>query len=289
MKENSNNKTKYSQENFTAALLPSTRRAQFKDLFKNEWKTLLGIGFWLFIFAIPYILFYCGRFVGTEFYLSALQEEGLDEKTIGFSNIVFQLIFDGANIIPYICFAIGLAGTNRILSNLIYNEGVLFKDDFITGIKKNSKSYIICAVIFAFSKALYRFGTGYLALNTSVMNSILSGVLIIAIYLIIVPILMYSVELNARYNMAFKNLVKASATFSLITIIPTGIFSIFLFFVLYLALIAQLFVIILIIIIITIVILPFYILLWRLYIAYAFDKHININDYPDFYRRGLSK
>jgi len=282
-------KIKYSDKNFTSKLLPATRKEQFKDLFKNEWKTIFSIGFLLLVFAIPYIGLYGFRYVVSSFYMSALKDGGASEETIGFNFIIFRLIFDAGNIIPYSIFAIGLSGCSRIFSNLIYGEGILFKEDFNLGVKKYWKTYLVGAIAFTVFKLMFRLITGLLQYLNSTGFSIIYGVAIIAMYLFIVPVIMYMVVLNTRYNITFRNNFRTASSFTLMTIIPVGIFTILLFFVLYLPLIAQLFVIILVIGIITMFIVPIYILLWRLYIAHVFDKHINQQQYPDFYRKGLSK
>ena len=48
-------RNKYRSEDFLVNDLPLTRRAQFFDILKHEWKSLLLIGFFLFLFSIPYL------------------------------------------------------------------------------------------------------------------------------------------------------------------------------------------------------------------------------------------
>ncbi|MGI6713863.1 MAG: hypothetical protein ACOX3K_02245 [Bacilli bacterium] len=282
-------KIKHPKADFTSSLLPQTRREQFKDLFKNEWKTLLALGFILFLFALPYLVLYAFRFFYAAFYSSALIEGGLDERTIQFNMIIFHALFDLGTIIPYSVLSLGLAGTMRVMSNLVYGEGVLFKDDFINGIKKAWKAYLFAAIIFGLVKAVYSFGSNYLTFEGSTLSAILNGVLVIVVYLFVVPTMMLMLELNSTYNITFINNIQASFKFTVLTLIPTGLFSIGLFFVLYLSNISQLFIIILIISILIIVIVPIYLLLWKLFIAHIFDKFINVHDYLEFYRKGLAK
>jgi len=282
-------KNKYSDKNFNVSLLPSTRKEQFKDLMKNEWKTILGIGFILFLFAIPYIGLFVFRFVASEFYMSALINGGVEDSVIAFNFVIFRLIFDAANIISYCIIGVGLAGASRVFFNLIYGEGILFKDDYISGIKKNYKTYIIAAIIYSIFKTLFRLVSGLLSLTNTTGYSILYGVLIIVTYVFIVPVIFMMVNLNTLYKIKISNNFKTSSSYVLTSFIPIGLFTILLFFVLYLPLIAQLFIIILIICIITIFVVPIYLLVWKLYLAYLFDRNINETQYPDFYKKGLSK
>mgnify|MGYP003297642874 CR=1 FL=1 len=282
-------KIKQAENDFSEALLPSTRRQQFKDLLKNEWKTLLTIGLLLLLFSLPYIGIYIFRYISASLYTSYLFDGGYTEHQVSFNLMIFHLIFDGFNIVSYVSISICLAGVFRVLDNLVLGEGILFKDDFILGIKKNWKSFVVCGVIFALIKALYRFSTNFFNYDGSTGKTILTGLMIIIVYLFLIPVLIYSVSLRSKYKITINNTFKAASKFSIVTIIPFGIFTILLFFVLYFSLIAQVFILGILICIIVVLVVPIYVLLVHLYVTFVFDKYINQYDYPDIYRKGLSK
>ena len=48
-------RSKYRSGDFTENDLPLTRRRQFLDILKNDWKTLLLLGVILFFVSIPYL------------------------------------------------------------------------------------------------------------------------------------------------------------------------------------------------------------------------------------------
>ena len=48
-------RNKYRKDDFSINDLPLTRRKQFFDIFKNDWKTLLLLGLILLLFSIPYL------------------------------------------------------------------------------------------------------------------------------------------------------------------------------------------------------------------------------------------
>lgn len=47
---------KFKSVDYSTSLLPTTRRAQFKDIYSHEFKTLLLLGAWLLVFFIPFLL-----------------------------------------------------------------------------------------------------------------------------------------------------------------------------------------------------------------------------------------
>ena len=136
-------------------------------------------------------------------------------------------------------------------------------------------------------------GVNYL-INLSNMNGnitylILSGFLLIAFYLVIVPSFAFFFSLKQTYQITFANAVKSSIKMSIVSLLVVLLFALPLYFAQYISFIAVLFVGILLICIMFLILGPLYLLLWKLYVAHIFDKYINFENYPDFYRKGLSK
>ena len=282
-------KNKSINHEFTYQDLPRNRRSQFLDILKNEWKTLLMIGLWLLIGAIPYIVIFVGRFLGYSFLLGAYQEAGLSQEEINLRLVIFNLIVDGVNVISFVALAIPLAGSSRVFKNLVYGEGILFKDDFIKGIKENVLMYIVLCFVFGVIKSGVTYLINFSNTNGNTVYLILSGFLLIAFYIFIVPSMALFANLKQTYQITFINAVKASIKMSIVSLLVVLLFVIPLYFAQYISFIAILFVGILLICIIFMILGPLYLLLWKLYIAYLFDKYINSTSYPDFYHKGLAK
>lgn len=274
---------------FTYQDLPRSRRSQFSDIFKNEWRTLLLIGLWLLISAIPYLVVFVGRFLGYSFLLGAYQEAGISQEEINLRLVIFNLIVDAVNIFSFIVLAIPLAGSSRVFRNLVYGEGILFKDDFIKGVKDNVLMYIVLCFIFGAIKSGVNYLINFSNMNGNMFYLIMSGFLLIAFYLLIVPALALFANLKQTYQITFMNAVKTSIKMSIVSFIVVLLFAFPLYFAQYISFIAVLFVGVLLICIIFLILGPLYLLLWKLYIAHLFDKYINSTSYPDFYRKGLAK
>ena len=282
-------KNKNLSHDFGYENLPSDRKAQFFDIFKNEWKTLFLIGLWLLVGALPYIVVFVFRFFGYSFMVSACQEAGLSEADTNMRLVFFNLIVDAINVLSYVALSFVLAGSSRVFRNLIFNDGVLFKDDFIRGIKDTWLSYFIICIIFGVIKSGVNFAINISNQTGNMTTLILSGVLLISFYVVIAPMMAFMVEMNQIYQITLLNNLKASIKMSLINVLIVFLFALPLYFAQYISFIAILFVDILIICIMFLILGPIYLLLWKLFVISRFDKYINQSDYPDFYRKGLSK
>lgn len=268
--------------------LPLHRRGQFLDIIKNEWKTLLLLGLWFLIAAIPYIVIYALKFYGYSFLLGAYQEAGISEEEIYNNLLIYNLIADSVNVISYIPFAIVFAGASRIYRNLIYDEGILFKEDFIKGIKTMFKYYIVIMLIYGVIKIGVNFTVNMSNLTGDIFTLILSGFLLIAFYVVIVPSLSFICNLQQIYKISIFNSIRSSVKMTFSSIFIAFLFVLPLYFVQYISIIAVLLFEILILIMIVLLIIPVYLLGWKLFVAYLFDKFINLDNYPDFYRKGLA-
>ena len=123
--------------------LPTTRKSQFKHIIKYRWKYLFLMGGILILFAIPLLV---SLFIKDLKAISIVSvSEGSDTSAL-FINDLFYSVF----IIPSsIIFFIGLSGVYRIIRNYIWAEGVIFKSDFIIGIKRNWLHFAITGFLFS--------------------------------------------------------------------------------------------------------------------------------------------
>ena len=112
-------KIKLSGKDYEASLLPSTRKAQFKDILTHEFKTLLLVGAWLLLFFLPIlsIEIFSNIFVYT--YITQNNGALTPEEKKAFEMMV-TLIQEASLVFGYLVFSVGIAGSLRIIRNLVY-------------------------------------------------------------------------------------------------------------------------------------------------------------------------
>lgn len=282
-------KIKFAQKDFTASLLPKTRRQQFSDLFKTEILTLLKMGFILLVSFLPYI--FVAIFTGLTLASNAkeLLEQGYSKlevnELLAASITIFALFRCATLLIPFIV----LAGVARINRLMIYNEGVLFFKDFIRGIKDNFMSFfltglILLLLVFTLEVFGYYVSGSGLGNGALVLNAIAIGL----VFLLIVPILMTNLVQSSIYSLSFvKGLINASRVFVrsifvsfAFALLPFTMFLLSSFNSLPIMWYAT-------ITTVVVFVSPVYLLGIHIYFVSRFDTLINIKYYPDIYKKGL--
>ena len=282
-------KIKLSGKDYEASLLPSTRKAQFKDILTHEFKTLLLVGAWLLLFFLPIlsIEIFSNIFVYT--YITQNNGALTPEEKKAFEMMV-TLIKEASLVFGYLVFSFGIAGSLRIIRNLVYGEVIFFKDDFITGIKKYWKLCLGAAFVFGLLQGSTEM-LGYFVNSYSnesylyIFHGFATGVF----YLFVVPILFFYVSLSMTYELSFAKCLGLAIRFALSNFLVCIPFSLILFALHFIGYIGILLVVILLDIALVLLLGPFYLLLWHLYVTSRFDRYINEKQFPDVYKKGLRK
>lgn len=276
-------------KDYDESLLPSTRRSQFKDVLSHEYKTLLLVGMWLLIFFVPILLLesFSNIFIYT--YIEQNNTNLTPEEMKSFE-MMMTIIKESALVLCYIVFSVGVAGSLRIIRNLVYGEIIFFKNDFILGIKKYWKLCLLSAFVFGLFKGMTNILT-YLVNNYASYGYlyILSGFAIGFFYVLIVPMIFFYVSLSITYDLTFAKCLTISIKFALANLLIAIAFSGVLFALTFIWYIGILLVVDLILIISIFFIAPIYILLWHLYVTSRFDKYINEKQFPSVFKKGLRK
>ncbi len=290
-------KIKKPTPDFLIEQLPTTRKKQFFDILKNEWRTILLLGVILVIFFIPFIvsnIFEYGFMSGTSDTIRQnLEAEGKSAEEIT-SAIKSQmnsihLLFTAINIVCFMIFSIGLAGVSRIIKCLSFGEGVIFKSDFFIGVKKYWKPFLIVG----FFAGLFYFLMTYTSamINAfSVTNSslaIVNGLTIGFYYAILVPLFLFSLSQATLYNLPFFKSVSNSIRFILNKYYISIIFCIILYAISFLTYIIYPIIEIICFIVVIIFIVPLIVLAFHLFALSLFDKYINKDYYPEIHKKGL--
>ncbi len=280
---------KLNKKDFDASTLPTTRKAQFKDILTHEFKTLLLLGMWLVIFFIPFLLVesFSNMFMYT--YLEQNIVSMTEEETKSFE-LLFTLVKESSLVFTFMIFSIGVAGCLRIIRNLVYGEVIFFKNDFILGIKKYWKLALLCGFLFGLFKGatnilvtlVRNYGSGdYLYL--------FSGFTLGFFYILIVPFIFFIISLLMTYELTFAQTINASIRFTFSNLLVSLAFSGVLFALMFIWYINILLIINIILLVLMLFIGPIYILLWHLYVTSKFDKYINEKQFPTIYKKGLAK
>ena len=292
-----NKKKAYETSDFLVEQLPSTRRKQFFDIVKNEWRTLLLVGVWLGIFFIPFIISNiceAGFMNGSaEAIRQQLESQGktAEEITSAVQSqmTAIHLLFNGINILCFMVFSIGLAGASRVVKCLCFGEGILFMSDFSSGIKKYWKPFLLIG----FFAGLFYFLVSYVSTSLSSAGqasqgmSVLSGITTGFFYAILVPLILFSLSQATLYALPFFQSLANSLKFTAVRYYWTILFALFLYGMSLMTLIVYPLIMILAYVGTIILLLPFFVLAFHLFSLSLFDRYINEDHYPEIYKKGL--
>lgn len=243
-----------------------------------NYTTILKCGLFLVIFFTPLI----GFSFFMDFYYVSLMTNATEE--IEQTKLVFHYIFNIGLVLFTLVALLGISGVFRVLRNLIWGEGLFFKDDFTSGIKQNFKKNTAFAAIFSVFYLLAYFVYSILP------ESAIAYFGLVMFALIFVPIYFWMMLLNNTYNSTWFGLLKNGMFFYIKTIGWSLLAAVIIVSPVCLIFIPMEFVwakyIALILIIVFVF--PIIFLIMILYSTSKFDLLINKDNYPDFYCRGLN-
>lgn len=260
--------------------LPRSRKKQFFDSFKNEWRLFLSVSLLLAIFILP--LF--------SDYLVFSLLIGQASSSHADNSQIFSLVFYGALIaIPCIMILyLGLVGAFSVAKKLGYSEMQITTPSFFYGIKEGWKKALFQGFIVGVSAFLAIVGCLYV-LFFYTTHPVLVGVVIgidilqfmtfsMASIFVLTQSFVYSNKATAEYKNAFLMSIGRFPLNFVFFLISPGIFIAFLLISNITALIAFGIAIFFSF--------PF-IYLWQLRALDVFDKMINQYHYPENLKKGL--
>lgn len=275
---------KNAKTEYTKNMLPQSRKEQFSDILKLQWKKLLLIGLIVLLFSIPLMI----TSMAEDVYVNSIGESletNTDVQQILLATLHYKNVIAGINIILYAVLFVGLAGIARIIRQLIWSENVFFTVDFSLGFKQNVFQYMVLGILFGTVVFLTTFLSN-LSLTKSGVDSLLHYIPIGIVLVVVVPVVLYVMALAPVYsNTLWQNikiaivlyigspiktilLIVAGGVIFIPTIIPN----------LYVQLFGRM---------ISALLTGFSFLLWTLYVYHRLDKEINPKYYPELVNRGL--
>lgn len=171
--------------------LPSTRKEQFFDLFRHRFFFLLGLGVLLLLFFIPFF----ASIVYKDLAILSINQSEMDANDKAASLLFISLLFSFLAMLGLLIFSIGLSGVMKLLKQLIYDEPIFFKDDFLTGIKENYKSFLLLS-----------FFAGLLNLISNAIGILFDNVLLLKIifpalnFVLFYPVIFVAFFLASTYS-----------------------------------------------------------------------------------------
>jgi len=272
-------KTEFLEEN-----LPQTRKEQFFDLLKNQYKIVFFIGLTLLLFFIPLIT----KSVLVDFFYEKevlLKNSGvITEAQAQSSNFMIWLISSASNVLLYPILFLGLSGIMRVLKQFIFGEVVTFIYDFKLGVKDNYKHFLILGLF----TGLLRFLFDFIVISFANVSAIKIGAYVLFLLFFLPPVIVcfvYSSIYKNKLFTSFKHsyLIYLRGSWKILLPIAIGIGS-------YIALdvylnipgLKQIIFALLILFV-----LPLLLLAGFMVIYSVFDLSINIYHYPEIVRKGL--
>lgn len=258
---------------------PSTRRGQFLDFFRHRFLDLLKISLLQTIFSLP-------------FYASLILFYMFSEKASDFNSFFTVSLFTASSFVLTIpLIYLGLSGMFYCFRKLSFLEGEFVSSSFFIGFKEEWKTGLRIGLIVSISAAATLIGSSYLFANNAIADGWISalGISLLLIQLIVVIMMSYySLSESMIYSNSFISNIKNSLYFSLMKF-PINL----LFFIvcpgIFIALVSIMSITMYVGIVLGIIFSSFAHLIWYLNALSAFDKYINKDNFPEYYRKGLRK
>ena len=279
-------KPKVAKIDFTEASLPHSRRDVFRDVLKNRWKDLLKLGALLLLFSLPLLVFGAVSEINAANIYAEYKDGAISAETcaseVAASNGAFALI----KIIGYIIFSVGIAGSARVLRQIIWDEPLFFFEDFKDGIK-------IYGGQFALAMFLYGLCAYTAVFFSSAANGILYAIALGLGVFILLPAMffwlsertVYANKIGENIRNGFMFYVRTlfkSIGMLLLAFLPFILEYVLEFFGLYNFIFKYSY-----LLICTFLFLPLGIILWLLYTYSVFDKYINAELFPEILHKGF--
>jgi hypothetical protein len=186
-------KIKFAKKDFEVKDLPSNRIEVLTDILKVRFDLIIKTGIILFIFLIPLIIFTITKNISI-FTLNDNYKNGvIDLELYNQSQFSVEIIYSFLQVISLLLFSLGLSGVLNIFKRACFYENIQFKDDFLKGIKENSKHVFFTFLIFGL---LFFMMTIYIQMNNSLTDFFTTIICYLPIALgivLIVPVLCLSV------------------------------------------------------------------------------------------------
>ena len=263
---------------FTQKERPKTRSKQFLDIFKHRFLELMKLSFLQTVFNMPLLV---TIFI---FWLLLTKADGNSLMTV-------FLIQGGTMLIALPSSFVGLTGSFYALKKLAYAEGEYASSSFFLGLREEWKKGLVIGLIAGLSAALAVIGLYYFIFAAEGLNTAMIGfgIAICIIQLIVILIVSYySISQVVVYQNKLRFILKNSFIMTLMRF-PINLGLLILYPGGFVALVCIMPITMYVGLALMIFTAAFGHVVWLLNCLSAFDKYINKEQFPDYYRKGLYK
>lgn len=272
-----------SKTDFVESSLPNNRFELFFDIMKNQYRTLILIGFLVALFSIPLIVVLLFKDTMKLSFVEQLAKNEITNEECLSLVLVNDLTFDAINILGFAILGLGMAGIIKIIKRVCFLDPVFIKEDFKEGIKDNAKQMCGLFMLFGLVVLICDFSLNY-STNKIVgfIPTCIAFSIIIPTFLIMMCSLsIYQVKffscLSTSFFMYIKSALKTLLVY-LICLLPVA--TIF---------IENVMIKYLVFIFVLLILSPIILVLLFDYFCGVFDEQVNKDQYPEIYRKGLYK
>ena len=272
-------KEKIRETDYQQSERPKTRLSQYFDVFRHNFVELLKLSLLQTVFNMPLIA------TVVTFYLFARNSSNL-----GALMTVF-LITGGALLLSMMSSFTGLTGVFYCLKKICYAEGEYASSSFFVGLRNEWKKGMLTGFIVGLSLAATIIGSFFAYFYLSNINTIIAGFALAILVIQSMLVLMlgyYTISQILIYENKYRHTLKNS----FIMVLMRFHINLLLFLIhpgIIIALVAVMEITMYVSLPFIVFFSAFFHLIWMCNTLGAFDKFINQENYPDYYRRGLYK
>ena len=264
-------KIAHSSKDFDDSLLPVTRGKQVLYLYKSRFGIIVGIGLTLLLFSIPLIVF----MVMNDLALSNIDPN--DAKALAFNNFIFQIFI----VVYLLIYSVAVSAVSNVIRTLLYSEGVFFFRDLFKGIKENILNNSLITLMYGIIYLL-----AYFVMMITNFNA-LGLIPYILFFIVFVPSYLWVIAETTFYKNNVFSFMKNSFFFLSKNILLTYALAIGFLLPAICVFFKHILVKICIIVVYEFLIMPLFLFIFYSISLNSFDKHVNSENYPEIYRKGL--
>ena len=275
-------KQKHSKTDFSKSDLPKNRKEVFFDILKVRYSVLLKLGLIILISLIPLLVVTILEDGSLSSVYMNLQNGTLTEEQYAFEIATLSSLFAAVKIIAFMILSVALAGSVKVIKNLIWGEPIFFKEDFVKGIKDNLKNYILASLLLGSINLGVTFT--YYSFTELVFLKVIFYVIF---YVLIIPSMLFVCSMSSIYNMTFLQLLGNGLILYIKTLPKTLLATLPFFLILATNFIGLYVVKYIALLVLGVFFIPLYMTGFMLYSCYTFDKYINLQFYPEIVDKGI--
>lgn len=275
-------KRKQASSDFTFAQLPHNRKEVFFDCLKLRFGTVVCCGLLLLLFLLPVLAVEAAYDIVQLSIYNSVVDGTLSEMQAAVYSGELQIYTSLAQAVCMCIFAVGLAGTVRVLRQLVWGEPIFFWVDFKRGIRQNAARFVAVFAICALTNVLSVLCSTMLD-DMPIIGYIPLGALIF----VVVPVALFVLSQSTVYDVGFGKAISNGLAFY-----GKRLWQTLLFTALIVAVALTRFAPIsvlkyLLLILCTVFLLPMYVMAWLLVSYGVFDETINKENYPELFDKGV--